>query len=133
LYVTDAGDGSVRKIGTDGVVSTITLLYDAQPTPGTASERVVLGGPHGIFMDSQGQIYLTQTDRQVLSVRRTAIDPRLRIMRQDSNLLIFWQRNARSLEASSTVANGWHVHLVNPKSPAVIQPSDKMEFFRIVR
>ena len=51
LYVADTGNGAVRKITTDRVVTTL-------PATGISS----FGSTHGIEMDSQGNLYVTTGD-----------------------------------------------------------------------
>lgn len=59
LYVADFGNNRIRKIGTDGVISTVAGngLYGPAGDGGPATQAA-LTGPNGIAFDSQGAMYV---------------------------------------------------------------------------
>jgi trimeric autotransporter adhesin len=59
IYVADEGNGRIRKIGTDGVITTVAgnggAAYSGEGGPATAAE---MGFPSGIAVDGVGNLYI---------------------------------------------------------------------------
>ncbi len=73
IYVVDAGNNTIRKIATDGTVS--TLAGDATAGPGAAdgvTTAARFNGPRGIAVDANGILYVTDTGNH--TIRRIAQD-----------------------------------------------------------
>lgn len=66
LLVTDSGNNAIRKIDTQGIISTIAgteLSPDATSSAlpdGTFANQVAIGTPDGIFINSQGQVFFSE-------------------------------------------------------------------------
>ncbi|SPE30972.1 putative NHL repeat containing protein [Candidatus Sulfopaludibacter sp. SbA3] len=64
LFITDAGNRAVRKVSTDGTISTIVSSSPAGQNPDgviATSGKVFLDGADGIAADDQGNVYLDAT------------------------------------------------------------------------
>ena len=80
LYVADAGANVVRAIGTDGTMTTVagditqagTFCSDTTCGEGGPATRAVLGGAYSIALDSDGNLYVSETSTNV--VRKVGAD-----------------------------------------------------------
>ncbi len=75
LYIADTGNGRIRKVTTDGTITTIvgggrpTALGSGDGGPATMA---ILGFPAGLALDSSGVLYIV--DRDGNNVRRVGLD-----------------------------------------------------------
>lgn len=62
LYVTDRGNGLVRKISPAGVVTTLAGQYSNVGTADGAGEAARFKSPHGVAVSPSGDIYVADTE-----------------------------------------------------------------------
>ena len=72
LYVTDQSNGAIRRIGTDGVVTTVAGGGEEPDEDGAAATAVSISYPNGIAVDSSGAIYFSTSYNA--TVRRISSD-----------------------------------------------------------
>jgi sugar lactone lactonase YvrE len=67
LYLADGGNNRVRKVATDGTITTVagngTAGYSGDGGPATAAE---LSAPNGVAVDSAGNVYIADTSNSVI-------------------------------------------------------------------
>lgn len=76
LYIADTGNARIRKIATDGSISTVAGAGGAGMSgDGGPATSAMLSGPRGVFVDSSGNIYIADTaNRLVRKVTGTTIN-----------------------------------------------------------
>lgn len=72
LYICDTDNSVIRKISPDGIITTIAgQAIDGVPTPGYYGDggfatKALLSFPRGIAVDSSGNVYVSDTQNQVI-------------------------------------------------------------------
>jgi uncharacterized protein YjiK len=73
LYIADASNDRVRRVGTDGMITTVAGTghggYNGDHRPATSAE---LGAPSGVALDDAGNLYIADTENN--RVRRVGTD-----------------------------------------------------------
>jgi WD40 repeat protein len=66
LYVTDAGNDTIRKITADGVVTTVAGLAGYTGTNNGSGDAARFFRPNGVAVDAKGDIYVGDTHNQII-------------------------------------------------------------------
>jgi len=66
LYVTDSGSHTIRKITSAGVVSTFAGTADQIGSMDGIGSTALFNQPHGIAIDSAGNVYVADTENQTI-------------------------------------------------------------------
>jgi uncharacterized protein (TIGR03437 family) len=61
LYIADSGNGRIRQVSTSGVITTV-VGGGSTYTEGGLATATVLAGPHGVAVDSSGNLYVADSD-----------------------------------------------------------------------
>jgi uncharacterized protein (TIGR03437 family) len=62
LYIADFGNSRVRRVGADGIITTIAgSANGAPPADGALAINVLLNGPTGVAVDRTGAVYLVES------------------------------------------------------------------------
>jgi sugar lactone lactonase YvrE len=73
LYIADASNDRVRRVGTDGMITTVAGTghggYNGDHRPAISAE---LGAPSGVALDDAGNLYIADTENN--RVRRVGTD-----------------------------------------------------------
>ena len=76
LFIADRGNGSVRKVSPQGMISTVAgggiSFFDMFPGEGGPAVRAALGQPTGVAVDSAGDVYIA--DVGSASIRKVGTD-----------------------------------------------------------
>jgi len=62
LYIADRGDGCIRKVDTNGIITTVAGRGSVQ-VDGGAATNALISGPTGVTLDAFGNLYITERDR----------------------------------------------------------------------
>ena len=66
LYVTDGNSSRVRRIGTDGIITTIAGTTDGYSGDGGQATKAQLSAPRSIAVDAQGNLYIADAGNSVI-------------------------------------------------------------------
>ncbi len=72
VYVADTGNGTIRKITPDGAVTTVAGMAGIAGLGDGAGSSALFNQPHGLWVDSAGNIYVADTGNAAL--RKIATD-----------------------------------------------------------
>ncbi|MFL6676527.1 MAG: NHL repeat-containing protein [Massilia sp.] len=75
LYVTDAGNSTIRRVSREGVVTTLAGRADTCGSADGTGTNATFCGPQGIVLDRRGNLYVTDTLNH--TVRRIDTDGRV--------------------------------------------------------
>jgi DNA-binding beta-propeller fold protein YncE len=68
LYIVDRNNYTIRKITSDGVVSTIAGASKAQGSADGQGNLAYFRGPTGIAVDSVGNLFVTDSDNNIRKI-----------------------------------------------------------------
>lgn len=68
VFIADSGNGRIRKIGTNGIISTIAGGGLQDPGDGGNATNAYLVFPEGLAFDSGGSLYISQYDGRIRKV-----------------------------------------------------------------
>ena len=68
VYVADAGNNLIRKITTDGTVSTLAGTVAAVDTGNTVTSEPLFSGPSGVAVDASGNVYVADAGNNEIRV-----------------------------------------------------------------
>jgi sugar lactone lactonase YvrE len=60
LYIADYGNNRVRRVDTNGVITTVGGSGVAGPGPGRVATKVKISAPEGLAVDGRGNLYLSE-------------------------------------------------------------------------
>jgi len=69
LYIADTGNGVIRKVDTNGIITTVAGNYNlggSYSGDGYAATNAGLSGPSGIAMDASGNLYIADTGNSLI-------------------------------------------------------------------
>ena len=78
VYFADAGNYCIRRVGTNGIISTVAGTPGSWGTPveGAVATQTPLNGPKGVAIDANGALYITDPGEQ--KIFRVGIDGAIR-------------------------------------------------------
>jgi hypothetical protein len=70
LYIADTENHVIRRVDTRGVISTVAGSGERGDGPDGDPLRAKLARPHGVFVDSAGVVYISDTENHRVRVLR---------------------------------------------------------------
>jgi sugar lactone lactonase YvrE len=114
VYVADHGNNTIRKILSDGSVSTLAGLVGGGSSDGTGTDAQ-FWSPSGMAVDSDGNVYIADTGNNTIRVGRIGVFgiPSLQIYKSVNQMILSWPKSGLGyvLEANATLtpATSWSV------------------------
>jgi sugar lactone lactonase YvrE len=139
IYLADAGNSTIRKVTSDGMVTTIGGLAGVMGGEDGIGHMATFAGPGGIALDSSGRLYVADAGNNRIS--RGIRVPVLSIASSGVNLIVSWHSPSIgfALQQSSDVnnSNGWSMspYAVSDdgtNKSVVIAPLVENQFFRLI-
>jgi hypothetical protein len=107
VYVVDKGNNAIRKIGFDGLVSTIGGLPGSAGNADGTGSRARFNSPEGIAMDQNYNLYVADTLNNTIRIGNAETLTRaLRISIAANAVVLSWPLSAEEfvLQSSATVS-----------------------------
>jgi streptogramin lyase len=70
LYIADTENHAIRRVDRNGVITTVAGTGERGDGPDGDPKKARLARPHGVFVDAQGVLYISDTENHRIRVLR---------------------------------------------------------------